>query len=69
MKKIKYEQAKVLEDIFGIKWKKIPQVKKIVKIKDGDIIELNLYNNNLTTLPESIGDLKSLEFLSLSNNQ
>lgn len=75
MKKIRYEQAKILEDIIGKRWKKIPQVNKIewdtkgVKINDGEITGLGLFQNQLQTLPESIGNLKSLEALTLDNNQ
>jgi len=74
MKKIKYEQAKVLEDIIGKKWKKLPQVIKIegatkgVKINNGEITGLGLSQNQIQTLPESIGKLKSLESLTLYDN-
>ena len=34
-----------------------------------NIVGLGLYDNQLTTLPESIGNLKFLTHLSLSDNQ
>ena len=74
MEKIIQEQARVLEDIIGRNWGNIPQVNEIeweksgVKIKDGAIVGLGLYNIKLRTLPESIGDLESLQKLYLRNN-
>jgi len=75
MKKIIYEQAKVLEDIIGKKWKKIRQVNEIkwntkgVKINNCEITGLGLFQYQLQTLPESIGNLKTLESLTLDRNQ
>lgn len=75
MKKIKDEQATVLEDIIGKKWKKIPQVNEIrwdttgVKINDNEITGLGLFQNQLQALPESVSNLKSLEILTLCSNQ
>ena len=75
MEKIKKEQANVLKDIIGKKWKNIPHFNLIatgtfgVKIKDGDIIGLGLFDKKLTVLPESIGNLTCLEELWLDNNQ
>ncbi|MHA1252430.1 MAG: leucine-rich repeat domain-containing protein [Candidatus Helarchaeota archaeon] len=38
-------------------------------IEKNKIIKIGLYNCELTSLPESIGNLKSLEYLGLSDNQ
>ncbi|MHA1230239.1 MAG: leucine-rich repeat domain-containing protein [Candidatus Helarchaeota archaeon] len=60
-----------LENLLG---RRIPGVDKIewntfgVLIKEGKIIGLGLYNQAIEKLPESIGNLKSLELLSLSDN-
>jgi len=74
MVKINQEQVHFLKDILGKKWKKIPLVDKIewdtfgVRIKGDNIIGLGLYNRNLAKLPESIGNLTSLQVLSLFDN-
>ncbi|MHA1410777.1 MAG: leucine-rich repeat domain-containing protein, partial [Candidatus Odinarchaeia archaeon] len=39
------------------------------KVEGEDITALGLYNCGLTTLPESIGNLKSLQKLYLNRNQ
>ena len=71
---IKYEQAKVLEELETIIGKKIPIIQEInlnsfgVKIKGENIIKLGLWACKLTTLPESIGNLSLLKELYLREN-
>lgn len=78
MEKIKSEQSKVLKEIIGRKWKNVPQLDIYstikydtfgIKVEDGDIIELGLFRDLIYSLPESIGNLKSLKRLYLHNNR
>ena len=64
MERIKSDQENALKEILGKKLKK-----KRVKITDGDVIVLGLNNTKLTTLPESISNLKLLQELNLRDNQ
>ncbi|MFX1258962.1 MAG: leucine-rich repeat domain-containing protein [Promethearchaeota archaeon] len=72
---LKPEQARVLEELEKILGKTIPLKEEIkwdifgVKIEEDNVIGLSLYNEGLTTLPESIGDLKSLQVLKLRYNK
>jgi len=67
LKEINFKQDKALKEIYGKKWKKIPQVDKIkqstfgIKVEGDSIVGLGLHERGLTTLPESIGNLSSLE--------
>jgi len=71
---IKPEQAKTLIDLKNLIDKPIPRMESIVlenfgvQIKDDNIIELKLYNRWLKNLPESIGNLSSLQLLDLGMN-
>ena len=71
----KPEQAKVLKELEKIIGKSIPQVEEIkeltfgVKIVVDNIVGLGFYNRQLSTLPETIGNLKSLQELYLSDNK
>ena len=78
MKKIKSEQINFLKDILGKKWNKIRLVDNLNKIKKnqcgmivkgGNIIGLRLKSFSVKHLPESIGNLTSLQELWLFNNQ
>jgi len=72
---IKFEQAQILEELKKITGKYLPIVEGIedftvgVSIEDKNIVGLGLYKCGLITLPESIGNLKWLQTLWLSNNQ
>jgi len=72
--RIKPDQAKVIKDLEKLIDKPIPQVKKFTwdefgfKIEGEEIIELGLFNKELTSLPESIGNLTSLKKLNLMIN-
>ncbi len=63
---------KELEQLIG---KSIPAVATIeydtfgMKLEEDTLVGLGLYNCKLTALPESFGDLKSLQILSIDNNQ
>ncbi len=72
---IKSEKAQAFEDLSKLIGKPIPQIEEIkwntfgIKYEGGNLVGLNLYNQGLTTLPESIGNLTSLTHLRLNNNQ
>ncbi len=70
------EQANVLKDLEELIGRPIPLVEKIgwaqsfgVKVEGDNVIGLWLYHRGLTTLPESIGNLSSLEILGVDSNQ
>jgi hypothetical protein len=71
----KPEQAKVLEELEKLIGKPIPIVHKIqntsfgVLVEGDKIIGLGLYKKKLLTLPESLGNLSSLQYLYLDENQ
>jgi len=73
--KIVAEQNKVMKDLQRIIKKPIPPLDNIypttfgVKTEGDDVVELGLYNCGIKTLPESIGNLISLESLFLGSNQ
>ncbi|NVM28859.1 MAG: leucine-rich repeat domain-containing protein [Candidatus Helarchaeota archaeon] len=76
-KKVTEKQAKVLEELEeAIGGKELKKRKEIVwdswgyKVeKSGEVIELNLSFKNIEKLPESFGDLKSLQKLYLNKNE
>jgi len=78
MTKIESEQAIVLKDLKKLIGKTIPTLNELfskkgaknfcgVKVEGENIIELTIHKYKLTTLPESIGNLKSLQALSLNS--
>ncbi len=72
---IKPEQAQALEELEKLIDNSIPQVEEIewntfgVKTDGKNVIGLGLYDQGLSTLPESIGNLRSLKELYLHRNQ
>ncbi|MFX0069972.1 MAG: leucine-rich repeat domain-containing protein [Candidatus Hermodarchaeota archaeon] len=74
-KNVKPEHAKILEELEKFIEKSFPLKEEIdwetfgVKIKDNNVIGLSLYYQELSTLPESIGNLSSLNELFLYENQ
>ena len=72
---VNQEQAKVLEELERILGKSIPQINIInwnifgAKIDGDKIIGLGLCNCGLTVLPESFGDLRSLQTLEIWRNK
>jgi len=72
---LKPELAQALEELEKIIGKPIPQVEEIerntfgVKVEGDKVIGLCLYNQGLSTLPESIGNLSSLKELFLGSNK
>ena len=73
--KVTEKQAKVLEEIDELLGKEIKRKKKIpwdttgYKVEDQTVIELNLNFQELKSLPESIGDISSLQNLFLQKNE
>ena len=71
---VKAKQAQFLEELEELIDKTIPQVEEIgsqtfgFKVEGDNITGLGLYRQGLTTLPESIGDLESLQTLNLMAN-
>ncbi len=71
---VKPDQAAVLAALENVWGKSIPLVDKIESITVGvqvageDIIGLGLWNCGITTLPESLGQLKSLQTLRIERN-
>ena len=69
------EEAKVLKDLETLIEKSIPLVNSIdydtfgKKVEGDHILGLGLYGCGLTTLPESFGQLKSLQTLEMYENQ
>jgi hypothetical protein len=68
------EQEKILEELETLIGKPIPYVFKVyfpfgVKCVKNNVIELCLAEQHLKILPESVGDLSSLEELRLTGNQ
>lgn len=80
MTKIESEQAKFLKDLKNLVGKSIPKLDKVfilaskrfcgIKVEGENIIELTIsHHYDLTSLPESIGNLKSLQKLILNSNK
>ncbi|MFX1260061.1 MAG: leucine-rich repeat domain-containing protein, partial [Promethearchaeota archaeon] len=73
--KLKPEEAKALKDLEGLIGENILLVEKIewttfgVKIEGDKVVGVGLYNQGLSTLPESIGNLSSLKILELWSNK
>ena len=73
--KIKSKQAKVIKIFEKIIGRSIPIVGGIysytvgVAVKDSNVIGLGLYDCELTTLPDSIGNLETLQILHLNDNK
>jgi len=72
---ISTEEALTLKDLKKLLGRSIPEISFLywdnfgMVIKDGKIVGLVLYEQGLTTLPDSIGTLKSLQELDLRNNK
>jgi len=72
---VKSDQAKILKELEKMVDKPIPIVDYIdmynigVVIKCENVVDLGLYQYGLETLPESIGQLKSLKKLNLDHNK
>ncbi|MHA1312187.1 MAG: leucine-rich repeat domain-containing protein [Candidatus Helarchaeota archaeon] len=72
---VNYQEALALHDIEKILGKSIPRVNEIkwnffgFIVQNGIVTGLGLYNNELTTFPESILNLTNLQALDLSVNQ
>ena len=72
---IKSEQAHALIELGLILKQVIPRANKVyretfgIKIEGDNVVELGLYFESLKSLPESIGNLKSLQKLDLSYNK
>ena len=72
---IDFEQARFIDELERLIEKSLPSVKKIepktfgMKIFDGDIVGIGLYDCGLKTIPESIRNLSKLEILNLDYNK
>ena len=69
----KSDKVQAFEDLRKLLGKNIPKKEKLdwntfgIQYEGIDLVGLNLYNQGLTNLPESIGNFTSLKYLSLNH--